>query len=112
MEGGRSRSCLGITASECMLTAARMKDLLEAIEAEEGEGADPAACARRPARERGKNVGHRSRQATELYAHLAPDALKHALDELALAMRRAVESGDGGGRWLSEADQEEGKGPS
>ena len=28
----------------------------------------------------GKNVGHRSRQATEIYAHFAPDALKRAAD--------------------------------
>jgi len=26
----------------------------------------------------GKNVGHRSRDATEVYAHFAPDALKRA----------------------------------
>lgn len=38
----------------------------------------------------GKNVGHRSRQATEIYAHFAPDALKQAADERAAAMRRAV----------------------
>lgn len=39
----------------------------------------------------GKNVGHRSRQATEIYAHFAPDALKHAADARARAMRAAVE---------------------
>ena len=39
----------------------------------------------------GKNVGHRSRQATEIYAHFAPDALKRAADERARAMRAAVE---------------------
>ncbi len=39
----------------------------------------------------GKNVGHRSRQATEIYAHFAPDALKRAADERAAAMRQAVE---------------------
>ena len=39
----------------------------------------------------GKNVGHRSRQATEIYAHFAPDALKRAADERARAMRMAVE---------------------
>ena len=40
----------------------------------------------------GKNVGHRSRQATEIYAHFAPDALKRAADERAEAMRTAVEA--------------------
>lgn len=40
----------------------------------------------------GKNVGHRSRQATEVYAHFAPDALQRAADERAAAMRTAVES--------------------
>lgn len=41
----------------------------------------------------GKNVGHRSRRSTEVYAHFAPDALKEAADERAAAMRRALESG-------------------
>ncbi len=40
----------------------------------------------------GKNVGHRSRRSTEVYAHFAPDALKRAADERAAAMRQAVES--------------------
>jgi integrase len=39
----------------------------------------------------GKNVGHRSRRSTEVYAHFAPDALKRAADERAAAMRAAVE---------------------
>ena len=39
----------------------------------------------------GKNVGHRSRQATEIYAHFAPDALKRAADARARAMRVALE---------------------
>lgn len=39
----------------------------------------------------GKNVGHRSREATEVYAHFAPDALKRAADARAAAMREAVE---------------------
>jgi len=39
----------------------------------------------------GKNVGHRSRQSTEVYAHFAPDALKKAADDRARAMREAVE---------------------
>jgi integrase len=39
----------------------------------------------------GKNVGHRSRRSTEVYAHFAPDALKRAADERARAMRKAVE---------------------
>ena len=39
----------------------------------------------------GKNVGHRSRQATEIYAHFAPDALKRAADARAQAMKAAVE---------------------
>ena len=40
----------------------------------------------------GKNVGHRSRQATEIYAHFAPDALKLlTLVARAQAMRAAVE---------------------
>jgi len=39
----------------------------------------------------GKNVGHRSRQATEIYAHFAPNALKRAADARARAMRTAVE---------------------
>ncbi|MFQ5529175.1 MAG: tyrosine-type recombinase/integrase [Gemmatimonadota bacterium] len=38
----------------------------------------------------GKNVGHRSRRSTEVYAHFAPDALKRAADERARAMREAV----------------------
>ena len=38
----------------------------------------------------GKNVGHRSRQATEVYAHFAPDVLKRAVDERAQAMTRAI----------------------
>ncbi len=40
----------------------------------------------------GKNVGHRSRQATEVYAHFAPDALRRAAEERAEAMRSAVEN--------------------
>ena len=39
----------------------------------------------------GKNVGHRSRNSTEVYAHFAPDALKRAADERAKAMREAVD---------------------
>ena len=39
----------------------------------------------------GKNVGHRSRRSTEVYAHFAPDALKRAADDRARAMRIAVE---------------------
>lgn len=39
----------------------------------------------------GRNIGHRSRQATEIYAHFAPDALRQAADDRAQAMRRAVE---------------------
>jgi integrase len=39
----------------------------------------------------GKNVGHRSRRATEVYAHFAPDALKRAVDDRARAMREAAE---------------------
>jgi integrase len=39
----------------------------------------------------GKNVGHRSRRSTEVWAHFAPDALKRAADERARAMRAAVE---------------------
>lgn len=39
----------------------------------------------------GKNVGHRSRRATEVYAHFAPDALKGAADSRATAMRTAVD---------------------
>ncbi len=39
----------------------------------------------------GKNVGHRSRRSTEVYAHFAPDALKRAADERAAAMRAAME---------------------
>ncbi len=42
----------------------------------------------------GRNVGHRSRRATEVYAHFAPDALKRAADERAAAMRRAVEESE------------------
>ena len=38
----------------------------------------------------GKNVGHRSREATEVYAHFAPDVLKRAADERADAMRVAI----------------------
>ncbi len=40
----------------------------------------------------GKNVGHRSRQATEIYEHFAPDALKRAADARTSAMRAAVEA--------------------
>ena len=40
----------------------------------------------------GKNVGHRSRRSTEVYAHFAPDALKRAADERAQAMRTALEN--------------------
>lgn len=40
----------------------------------------------------GKNVGHRSRRSTEVYAHFAPDALKRAADARAKAMKRALES--------------------
>lgn len=43
----------------------------------------------------GKNVGHRSRRATEVYAHFAPSALKRAADERAAAMRAAVEEMEG-----------------
>ncbi len=43
----------------------------------------------------GKNVGHRSRGATEVYAHFAPSALKRAADERAAAMRAAVEEATG-----------------
>ncbi len=39
----------------------------------------------------GKNVGHRSRDATEVYAHFAPDALKQAADSRAAAMQDAME---------------------
>jgi len=39
----------------------------------------------------GRNVGHRSRRATEVYAHFAPDALKRAADERARAMREAIQ---------------------
>lgn len=38
----------------------------------------------------GKNVGHRSRRATEVYAHFAPDALKKAADDRARAMRDSM----------------------
>ncbi len=41
----------------------------------------------------GKTVGHRSRRATEVYAHFAPDALKRAADARAKAMRTALEKG-------------------
>ena len=43
----------------------------------------------------GKNVGHRSRRSTEVYAHFAPDALKRAADERAAAMRAAFEAEQG-----------------
>ena len=43
----------------------------------------------------GKNVGHRSRRSTEVYAHFAPDALKRAADARAEAMRAAVEDANG-----------------
>lgn len=46
----------------------------------------------------GKNVGHRSRRSTEVYAHFAPDALKRAADERARAMRAALE-GSRKGAW-------------
>ncbi len=39
----------------------------------------------------GKNVGHRSRQATEIYAHFAPTALQAAADARVRAMKVAVE---------------------
>jgi integrase len=42
----------------------------------------------------GRNVGHRSRQATEVYAHFAPDALKQAADDRARAMRQALVSAE------------------
>jgi len=42
----------------------------------------------------GKNVGHRSRKSTEVYAHFAPDALKKAADERAAAMREALEKAE------------------
>ncbi len=38
----------------------------------------------------GRNVGHRSRRATEVYAHFAPNALKRAADDRAEAMRAAM----------------------
>ncbi len=38
----------------------------------------------------GKNVGHKSRQATEIYAHFAPNALKRAANQRASVMREAV----------------------
>ncbi len=38
----------------------------------------------------GKNVGHRSRQATEIYAHFAPNALKRAANERASVMLEAI----------------------
>ena len=41
----------------------------------------------------GKAVGHKSRQATEVYAHFAPDALRRSADERARAMRESMESG-------------------
>lgn len=40
----------------------------------------------------GKNVGHRSRQATEIYAHFAPTSLKREADARAQAMRDALET--------------------
>ncbi|REJ76751.1 MAG: DUF4102 domain-containing protein [Acidobacteria bacterium] len=40
----------------------------------------------------GKAVGHRSRQATEVYAHFAPDALRRSANERAAAMRKAINS--------------------
>jgi integrase len=46
----------------------------------------------------GKNVGHRSRRSTEVYAHFAPDALKRAADKRARAMRAAVDSADKKGK--------------
>ena len=39
----------------------------------------------------GKTVGHRSRQATEVFAHFAPDALRRNADERANAMQDAAE---------------------
>lgn len=39
----------------------------------------------------GRNVGHRSRRSTEVYAHFAPSALKAAADARAQAMREAME---------------------
>ncbi len=39
----------------------------------------------------GKNVGHRSRRSTEVYAHFAPDALKRAVDARAGAMQQVVQ---------------------
>lgn len=39
----------------------------------------------------GKNVGHRSRKSTEVYAHFSPDSLRQAADDRARAMREAVE---------------------
>jgi hypothetical protein len=39
----------------------------------------------------GKNVGHRSRRSTEVYAHFAPDSLKKAADDRARAMRNALQ---------------------
>lgn len=39
----------------------------------------------------GKNVGHRSRRSTEVYAHFAPNALKQAADARAAAMRAAMD---------------------
>lgn len=41
----------------------------------------------------GKAVGHKSRQATEVYAHFAPDALRRSANERAEVMRAALESG-------------------
>ncbi len=40
----------------------------------------------------GRNVGHRSRQATEIYAHFAPNSLKREADARAQAMREALET--------------------
>ena len=45
----------------------------------------------------GKTVGHRSRQATEVYAHFAPDALRRSADERAEAMRDAAQGVSSGG---------------
>ena len=43
----------------------------------------------------GRNVGHRSRRSTEVYAHFAPTALKQAADARAEAMREAMEGAEG-----------------
>ncbi len=50
----------------------------------------------------GKNVGHRSRRSTEVYAHFAPGALKRAADERARAMRSAIEERTPSGEPSSE----------